>query len=247
MTAAAQLWHSGAGLLRLSLIALIFAAGAWAWSSGLLPEIVALWEDIAYLGREHIWLTAISGSLAILAGIPVGVWLSRPSMQRYSESIMQVFNLGTTIPTLAILALSMSFLGIGTVPSIFGLCTATLLPIVRNTYAGIKAVPQHLIEAAVGMGMTRMQILWQVELPGALFVIFAGLRTALAINVGTVPLVFLIGGGGLGELIFTGIALDELGMMLAGAIATALLAVSVDFLVGQMQFWLVPRGINPLR
>ena len=247
MTAVAQLWHTGAGLVRLALILFVFTAGAWAWSSGMLPDILALWEDIAYLGREHIWLTLVSGSLAILVGIPVGVWLSRPFMQHYSEGIMQVFNLGTTIPTLAILALSMSFLGIGTVPAIFGLWTATLLPIVRNTYAGIKAVPQHLIESAVGMGMRPLQILWQVELPGALFVIFAGLRTALAINVGTVPLAFLIGGGGLGELIFTGIALDELSMMLAGAIATALLAVCVDFLVGQMQFWLVPRGINPLR
>ena len=97
------------------------------------------------------------------------------------------------------------------------------------------------------MGMTRSQILWRVELPNALFVIFAGLRTALAINVGTAPLAFLIGGGGLGELIFTGIALDRTTMMLAGAIPTALLAVSLDFLIGQVQFWLVPKGVNPLR
>jgi len=95
--------------------------------------------------------------------------------------------------------------------------------------------------------MTGTQILFKVELPNAAFVILAGLRTALAINVGTVPLAFLIGGGGLGELIFTGIDLMEPGMLLAGAIPTALLAVLVDYLVGQCQYWLIPRGVNPLR
>jgi osmoprotectant transport system permease protein len=95
--------------------------------------------------------------------------------------------------------------------------------------------------------MTPKQILFRVELPNALYVIFAGIRTALAVNVGTAPLAFLIGGGGLGELIFTGIDLMEPGMLLAGAVPTALLAVLVDFLVGQGQLWLIPRGVNPLR
>ena len=97
------------------------------------------------------------------------------------------------------------------------------------------------------MGMRPMQILSGVELPNALFVTFAGIRTALAINVGTAPLAFLIGGGGLGELIFTGIDLNEPGMMLAGAIPTALLAVIVDFAVGAIAYFVVPRGVNPLR
>jgi osmoprotectant transport system permease protein len=97
------------------------------------------------------------------------------------------------------------------------------------------------------MGMTATQILFRVELPNALFVILAGLRTALAINVGTVPLAFLIGGGGLGELIFTGIDLLEPTMLLAGAIPTGILAILIDLLVGQCQFWLIPRGVNPLR
>lgn len=229
------------------LLVLVFALGAWAWASGVLPQIFELWEDIAFLTQQHLGLVAISGGLAIVAGVAIGVWLTRPSMRHYAEIVIQALNVGTTIPTLAILALSMSFLGIGTVPSIFGLWVATLLPIVRNTYAGIRGVPAHLIEAATGMGMTRGQILLKVEIPNALFVMFAGIRIALAINVGTVPLVFLIGGGGLGELIFTGIALDEFGMMLAGAIPTAILAILVDFAVGQMQYWAVPRGVNPLR
>ena len=156
-------------------------------------------------------------------------------------------NLGTTIPTLAILALSMSFLGIGAPPAIFGLFVLTLLPILLNTVAGIRSVPRPLTEAARGMGLTNSQILFQVELPNAAFVILAGIRTALAINVGTAPLAFLIGGGGLGELIFTGIDLMDTGMLLAGALSTAFLAILVDFIIGQAQYWLIPRGVNPLR
>jgi len=232
---------------RNGLLVLVFVLGAWAWASGLLPTMVDLWDDIVYLGREHVALVAVSGSLAILVGVPIGIVFTRPRLRRYGGGALQVLNIGATIPTLALLALSMSVLGIGNVPAIVGLFVVSLLPIVSNTLAGIRAVPRHLIEAATGMGMTPHQILWQVELPNALFVIYAGIRTALAINVGTAPLAFLIGGGGLGELIFTGIALDEFATMLAGAIPTALLAILVDFIVGQLQLWTIPRGVNPLR
>jgi osmoprotectant transport system permease protein len=224
-----------------------FALGVVAQRSGLIDQIGKYRGDIGFLTRQHLELVAISGGLAVAVGVPVGLWLSRPRMRGAAESIMQVLNLGSTIPTLAVLALSMSLLGIGVVPAIFGLWVASLLPIVRNTYAGMLGVPAHFIEAATGMGMRPMQILSGVELPNALYVTFAGIRTALAINVGTAPLAFLIGGGGLGELIFTGIDLNEPGMMLAGAIPTALLAVLVDFAVGVVAYWVVPRGVNPLR
>ena len=230
-----------------TLVVLAFAVGLWAGTAGLIGVAVEYWEDIAYLTPQHVMLTLISGGLAILVGVPLGVWLSRPHMRRVAESMMQVLNIGTTVPTLAVLALSMAFLGIGTLPAVFGLWVASLLPIVRNTYTGLLEVPPHLREAASGMGMTPVQQLLRIELPNALFVIFAGVRTALAINVGTVPLAFLIGGGGLGELIFTGIDLNEPGMMLAGAITTAGLAVIVDFLLAQAAYWFIPRGVNPLR
>ena len=205
-----------------------FLAGVLVGRAGLIEDILSYWEDIVYLTQEHIFLVVVAGGLAILVGVPLGVWLSRPHMRRFAETAMQALNIGTT-------------------PAIFGLFVATLLPIVRNAYAGLLAVPRHLIEAADGMGMTPVQILLRVEVPNALFVMFAGIRTALAICVGTAPLAFLIGGGGLGELIFTGIDLFEPGMMLAGAVPTALLAVLTDFVIGQAQFWLVPRGVNPLR
>ena len=225
----------------------VLAIAVWLRESGLASDLLWFQEDIVYLGRQHLALVAWGGGLGILTAVPVGALLSRPAFRRTSELLLQVFNLGSTIPTLAVLALSMSFLGIGTVPAVFGLWAITLLPIVRNTYAGLRAVPPHLIEAAHGMGMTPWQVFRKVELPNALFVIMSGIRTALAVCVGTAPLVFLIGAGGLGELIFTGIALNDIAMMLAGAIPTALIAVITDFVVGRIQYFAVPRGINPAR
>jgi osmoprotectant transport system permease protein len=226
-------------------IALAIAWGLYA--SGLGADILRYRKDIVYLTKQHLMLVAISGSAAVVFGISVGVWLSRPWMARWADATIQVVNMATSIPTLGKLALMMIFLGIGALPAIVGLWVATLLPIIRNTYEGIRAVPAHMLDAARGMGMGPSTILARVELPNALFVIFAGARTAMAVNVGTAPIAFLIGGGGLGELIFTGIDLQQYGMMLAGAIPTALIAVAVDFLFGQAQYWLVPRGVNPLR
>ena len=231
--------------LVLAAIALAIAWGLYA--SGLGADVLRYRKDIVYLTKQHLVLVAISGSAAIVAGVGIGIWLSRPWMARWAEGAIQAVNMVTSIPTLGKLALMMSLLGIGALPAIVGLWIATLLPIIRNTYEGIRAVPAHLVDAAHGMGMGPSAVLARVELPNALFVIFAGVRTAMAVNVGTAPIAFLIGGGGLGELIFTGIDLQEHGMMLAGAIPTALLAVAVDFLFGQAQYWLVPRGVNPLR
>ena len=245
MTTATAPGRSSLPYVVLGAIALAIAWGLYA--SGLATDILRYKKDILYLSRQHLVLVAISGSLAIVAGIVIGIWLSRPWMARWADGVIQAVNMVTSIPTLGKLALMMSLLGIGALPAIVGLWIATLLPIIRNTYEGIRAVPAHMVDAARGMGMSGGDILRRVELPNALFVIFAGVRTAMAVNVGTAPIAFLIGGGGLGELIFTGIDLQEHGMMLAGAIPTALLAVAVDFLFGQAQYWLVPRGVNPLR
>lgn len=233
-----------AGAGRLLVLVAVFFAGVWSQSSGVIDDFIFYLPDVQYLAVQHLWLTVMSGALAILVAVPLGIWLSRPSMARLAEAVMQVLNVGTTIPTLAVLALSMSFLGIGTVPAVFGLFVATLLPIARNTYTGLKGVDPALKEAAAGIGMSPLQRLLRVELPNALYVIFAGIRTALAINIGTVPLAFLIGAGGLGELIFTGIDLYDPVMMLSGAIPTALLAVVVDMLIAVTAFLIVPRGVN---
>ncbi|WP_408224021.1 ABC transporter permease [Paraburkholderia dipogonis] len=216
-------------------------ARADSWLSG----VAQYRGDIVYQSSQMMLMVAIAGVLAIMVAVPVGIYMSRPSQRHGSAVVMQTLNVGQAVPKLALLALAMSVMGIGTVPAIFGLWVATLLPIALNTYEGLRAVPRALIEAATGMGMTPLQILWRVELPNALYVIFAGIRTALAITVGTAPLAFLIGGGGLGELIFTGIDLNDFTMLLAGAIPTALLAIFTDAFVGLMQRRLVSRGVNP--
>ncbi|MEZ2353981.1 ABC transporter permease [Caballeronia sp. RCC_10] len=203
--------------------------------------------DIVYQAGQQMLMVLIAGIAAILVAVPVGIWLSRPGNGRAAHLVMFTLNAGQAVPKLAILALAMSVLGIGAKPAILALWLATLLPIAMNTYEGIRAVPPAMIEAANGIGMTQWQILRKVELPNAMFVILAGVRTALAITVGTAPLAFLVGGGGLGELIFTGIDLNDFPMLLAGAIPTALLAVATDLFVAQLQHWLVPRGVSPQR
>lgn len=217
-----------------------------------MPDFMsALWnmlqlygDDISYLTVQHLHIVAISGVLALAVALPLGVWISRPASQRYALACMQCLNVGQAIPKLALLALAMSVVGVGSGAAIVCLWVATLLPVVVNTYEGLRGVPPHLVEAAEAMGMTPAQVLWKVEIPNALNVIFAGIRTALAINVGTAPLAFLVGGGGLGELIFTGIDLNDFDMMLAGAATTALLAIAVDLACGFIQGVSVSRGLR---
>lgn len=201
-------------------------------------------SEVLYLSLQHLHIVAISSFLAIIIALPVGMWMSRPNNQRHALAVMQILNIGQAVPKLALLALAMTLVGVGAPAAIFALWVATLLPITVNTYEGLRSVPRHLLEAAEAMGMTPREILLKVELPNAMVVIFAGLRTALAINVGTAPLAFLVGGGGLGELIFTGIDLNDYSMMLTGAIATAGLAFLMDMLCGLVQHASVSRGIR---
>jgi len=226
--------------LVIAAILLVFAAS---FEKGTLEEVLYYIPDIIYLGGQHLELVLVSGLAAVLVAIPLGIILSRPGMVRYAEYVMQGLNIGATIPTLAMLAMSMSFLGIGFMPAVFALFVITLLPITRNTYTGLRNVPAHLNEAARGMGMSDIHRLIRVELPNSLSIIFAGMRTAFSLNIGTVPIAYLIGGGGLGELVFMGIRLDDIPMMLAGAIATAALAVLVDITLGLLSQLCIPKGI----
>src|SRR5438034_6326213 len=148
--------------LVLAGIAVAIAAGLW--TSGLGADVLRYRKDIVYLTKHHLMLVAISGSAAIVLGVAIGIWLSRPWMARWAEAAIQAINMVTSIPTLGKLALMMSLLGIGALPAIVGLWIATLLPIVRNTYEGIRAVPAHLVDAARGMGMGPSAVLRRIEL-----------------------------------------------------------------------------------
>jgi osmoprotectant transport system permease protein len=199
---------------------------------------------------EHFILVIISMFCAVLVGVTLGTMMTRKSMEKASSAIMAVVNVWQSVPSLGVIAMAYGFLpliglsGIGMVPALIALFFHAVAPIVRNTYAGIESVSKDVIEAATGMGMTRKQILFQIELPNAMPVIAGGVRTATAIIVGTAPLAFLIGGGGLGFWIFTGIALVDMGIMMAGAVPVALIAMLFDYFLSVSEKFLVSRGVR---
>ena len=229
------------------LLGLVFLFGVFAESTGLIKEFLDTFEDWIYLLRENIFIVFASGTTASLLGIAAGILMTRPWFQRYAEGFSQSFNILSAVPTLAILAIIMTLTGLGFKSAFIGLVTVTILPVVRNTYQGIREVPEHMIEAARGQGMTDQQILWKVQIPNALYVITAGIRTGFALNVGTSPLITLIAADSLGEYIFTGIQLNEFNSLLIGSVSVAALAIVTDFILSKLQFWLLPKGVNPQR
>lgn len=236
MPHASLIRRTGLALLTLTLLVALLI-----WGIG--PDTLrARQTDLIYLGQQHLWLVFWSMLCALLVGIPAGIVLSRPFARSQAEYVMQIFNVGNTLPPLAVLALAMVVVGIGERPALIALFLASLLPIVRNTYAGLCAVPPALTEAAKGIGMTRLQRLRQVELPDALPVILAGVRIATAINVGTAPLAFLIGASSYGELIFPGIYLNDFPTLILGAAATALIALILDMLLAALGHILSPHA-----
>ena len=182
---------------------------------------------------EHIGLTFISLLVAVVIGIPLGIFISQ--RKNWAGPVLGVAGVLQTIPSIALLGIMIPLLGIGPKPAIVALLLYALLPIIRNTYTGITGVDANVIEAAKGMGMSSRQILLKAMLPLAMPVILAGIRTATVINVGVATLAAYIAAGGLGEFIFGGIALNNTNMILAGAIPAALLAVIFDFALSKVQ------------
>jgi osmoprotectant transport system permease protein len=181
----------------------------------------------------HIGLTFISLFFSILIGLPLGIFIARK--KSLSGAVLGFAGVMQTIPSIALLGFLIPILGIGAKPAIFALFLYALLPIIRNTYTGITEVNPAVSEAAKAVGMSYWQVLFKVELPLAMPVIFAGIRTATVINVGVATLASLIAAGGLGEFIFGGISLNNTNMILAGAIPSALLAIIFDFVLSQVQ------------
>ncbi len=195
-----------------------------------------LWEQRGKIGEQvftHLGLTVASLALAVLMGLPLGILITR--RPKWAASVLGITSVLQTIPSIALLGFMIPLLGIGSRPAIVALFLYALLPIVRNAYAGITGVAPHIRDAARGMGMTDGQVLARVELPLALPVIFAGIRTATVINVGVATLAAYIGAGGLGEFIFGGIALNNSYMILAGALPAAGLAIVLDQALGRLQ------------
>lgn len=193
--------------------------------------------DLARLTRQHLTLVAVSVTLAVLIGVPLALWSVRRPRAR--GVLLAVAGLLQTVPSLALLAALISWMGrIGTAPALVALALYALLPVMRNTVAGLDAVTPGLRQAARALGMTSAQCLRLVELPLALPVLLAGVRTATTIAIGTATLAAFIGAGGYGERIVTGLALNDHGLLLAGALPAAALALVSEALFGLLGRWM---------
>lgn len=200
-------------------------------------------QNYAYIWEEfykHFLMSAYGVLFAAIIAIPVGIVIARRA--KLSQWVISITNVIQTIPALALLAVLMLVLGLGENTVIASLFLYSLLPIVRNTYAGIRGVDEALLESGRGMGMTKFQLLRMVEFPLALSVIMAGIRTALVIAISIATIGAFIGGGGLGNIIIRGTNVaDGSAIILAGAIPTALMAVIADLIMGWIEKRLTPN------
>jgi osmoprotectant transport system permease protein len=210
---------------------------------------MSLWQfmlqnhtEVLELSLEHLWLVGISTTLAVLVGIPLGIAITRWPV--LNKPILGSANIIQTIPSLALFGFLLPAPWIGARAdrlAILALALYALLPLIRNTYTGIKGVDRAVVEAGRGMGMTDRQLLFQVELPLALGVIIAGVRVATVISVGLATIAAAIGAGGLGEYIFRGLAMVNNQVILAGAIPAAAMALLADTTLGWLEKRLTPR------
>jgi osmoprotectant transport system permease protein len=228
------------------LIALLLATWLWfeqasldsisknALSGGQVQK--ALWQ--------HIQLTVISTFFVLIIAIPAGILLTRKAFRKATPLAFALANIGQATPAIGLLALLVIWLGTGQKAALIGIIIYAVLPVLSNTIAGLKANDPTLLEAARGIGMSSAGVLTRVELPLAVPLILAGVRTALVLNVGTATLATFGGGGGLGVLITTGITNQRMPVLILGSILTVALALLVDWLASLAELLLRPRGLE---
>lgn len=193
---------------------------------------------------EHLTLTAQTTVLVVAIAVGGGILLTRPSLRWLAPFATALANIGQATPAIGLLVLLSIFLGIGSSTALIGLVAYSVLPVLQNTIVGINQVDRHLIEAGRGIGMSPLAVLLRIELPLAVPVILAGVRTALVLAVGVATLATLINAGGLGSLIVTGIKLQRETVLVTGAVLTAALALTLDWLGGVISDLLRPRGLG---
>ncbi|GAA0433473.1 ABC transporter permease [Lentibacillus halophilus] len=231
-------------IIRFLFIALVIVFFVWAFRNGYFGKIFNQPDKFLLLLKQHLKIVGLSSFIAIVMALLVGILVTRKTFRRIQWPFMFLANLGQTLPSLAVLALAMGYLGLGFKPAVFALFIYSVLPILRNTVAGIDSISNDLIDSAKGMGMKPHQILFRIELPNAAYSIMAGIRTSVVINIGTAALAFLIGAGGLGNWINTGISLVDNSYLLSGAVPLTLLALAVDFLFRLAERIVVPKSLR---
>lgn len=194
---------------------------------------------------EHLYISLIAALLGIIVAVPLGIFLTR--FPKGAGFVMGVLGIIQTFPSFAILAFFIPLLGVGKTPAIIALFFYSVLPILRNTYTGVSGVKKSLLEAGRGMGMTGWERIRYVEVPLAIPVIMAGIRLSTVYLIGWATLASFIGGGGLGDYIFSGLNLYQAEYIIAGAIPVTVLALLTDLVLGKIENWVTPNGMKKMK
>ncbi|GIN84502.1 glycine betaine/carnitine/choline transport system permease protein OpuCB [Heyndrickxia sporothermodurans] len=201
-------------------------------------------SELAFKTWQHFYISVIAVVLGIIVAVPIGIAMTR--VPKVAGIIMGIAGVIQTFPSLAILAFFIPILGVGKIPAIIALFFYSVLPILRNTYIGVKGIQKNLLEAGRGMGMTGWERIRFVEIPLAIPVIMAGIRLSTVYLIGWATLAAFIGAGGLGDYIFSGLNLYQTEYIIAGAIPVTILALLVDLFLGKLENWATPKGIRKL-
>jgi osmoprotectant transport system permease protein len=211
------------------------------WWESYFAFLAERYPDIWAATLEHLWISSIAVILGGLVAIPIGVILANSSSRFVKSFVFGLANLFQTIPSLALLALLIPLLGVGMKPAIFALFLYALMPLLRNTYAGFESADRSILEAATGMGYSPLQRIIYIQLPIALPYILSGIRVTTVYIISWTTLASLIGGGGLGVLIFAGLGVNKDELILTGAFAAIVIALLADFLLSQIERWIFRR------
>lgn len=210
--------------------------------SSFIYELERNWPLLKIAFVEHLQMVLISVGIGILISVPLGILLTR--MPKVAKKVLAVVGILQTVPSMVMFGIMLPLTGIGKTTAIIVLTIYSILPILRNTYTGISEVPDNYIEAATGMGMSSIQILFRVELPIALPVMVSGIRLSCVYIISWATIAAMIGGGGLGDLIYTGLARYNHAIVLLGTIPSSLLAIFTSFLIGQVAKLVTPKGMR---
>jgi osmoprotectant transport system permease protein len=228
-----------------TLLAFLIGATVWVTSLGKVGIYSTFtYGDLFYSSWAHFKMVFIAVVIATAIGVPLGVLVTRSGLEKLALPVIGGASVGQTVPSLAVIAIMAPLLGFGLQSAIVALVIYGLLPILRNSYTSIKTIDPAVIEAARGMGLTRMQIARKIELPLAMPVIIAGIRISTVITVGTAELAVLVGGAGLGKITLTGVFAREALIILQGAAPTAAMAITLGFLLERVEQWMMPRGLK---
>nr|WP_269669446.1 MULTISPECIES: ABC transporter permease [Mammaliicoccus] len=194
---------------------------------------------------EHFYISLLALLLAMIVAIPLGILLTRT--KKLAKVVLSIASVLQTVPSLAVLALMIPFIGVGKLPAILALFIYILLPILNNTYIGINNVDKNVKAAGLSMGMTKFQEMFMIELPLAISVIMSGVRLSSVYAISWATLASFIGAGGLGDFIFNGLNLYQPDLIIGGAISVTLIALIMDFVLSKVELWVTPKGLKVSR